>query len=103
MSELIRRPCPQRETTLFDSHLKVETDVGSNSSKDRLSGKGSVRKRDVVYAFLHALAAIALIHAYININHLSAKKDAGQGFSTIFLLHIDNSVKLKGQHDGAII
>ena len=76
MSELIRRPCPQRETNIFDSHLKVEAD----DSKDRLSGKGSVRKRDVVYAFLHALAAIALIHAYININHLSAKKDAGQGF-----------------------
>ena len=103
MSELIRRPCPQRETTFFDSHLKVETDISGNDSKGRLSGKGSVRKRDVVYAFLHALAAIALIHAYININHLSAKKDAGEGFSTIFLLHIDNSVKLKGQHAGAII
>ena len=88
MSELIRRPCPQRETTFFDSHLKVETDVGSNSSKDRLSGKGSVRKRDVVYAFLHAFTAIALILAYININDLSAKKDAGQRFSTTILLII---------------
>ena len=100
MSELIRRPCPQRETTFFDSHLKVETDISGNDSKERLSGKGSVRKRDVVYAFLHALAAIALIHAYINIIQLSANKDAGQRFSTIILLHIDSSMKLEGQQDG---
>ena len=92
MSELIRRPCPQRETTFYDSHLKVETDVNGNNFKDRLSSKGSVRKRDVVFAFLHVFTAIALIHAYININHLSAKKDTGQRFSTIILLHIDNSV-----------
>ena len=77
MSELIRRPCPQRDATFYDSHLKVETDVNTNSAKDR-PNKGSVRKRDVVYAFLHAIAAIALIYAYTSINQLSAKKDAGQ-------------------------
>ena len=93
MSELIRRPCPQRDATFYDSHLKVETDVNGNNFKDRLSSKGSVRKRDVFFAFLHAFAAIALIHAYININELSAKKEAGQGISTIILLHIDNSVR----------
>ena len=95
MSELIRRPCPQRETTFFDSHLKVETDISGNDSKGRFSGKGSVRKRDVVYAFLHAFTAIALIHAYTNINHLTEKKDAGKGSLIFILFRVDNYSKGK--------
>lgn len=82
MSELTRRPCTQKNETFYDSHVKVETDVNNNSGKDCF-GKGSVRKRDVLYALLHAFTAVALIHAYTHINYLSgSNKDAGQGFST---------------------
>ena len=96
-SEITRRKsAPQRNTPVsecireWNSHLKVEPDANNNSARNCCSN-GSVRKRDVVFALLHAFTAIALIHAYTHINYRSANnKDAGQGFSA-FIFNVDPS------------